>query len=257
MLNAAITKRFEVTPDLIIFQIKPDTEVPDFSPGQYVALGLPGSAARPSNFPPEAQLPAPDKIIKRAYSIGSPPQQKEYLEFYIAIAPLGALTSRLAMLHEGDRLFMNPKITGTFTLHEVPADHNLILVSTGTGIAPYMSMLRTESSWTPQRRITLLHGARHAQDLAYREELLALAAREPRFTYHAIVSREDPAWHGPRGYVQSFFNDGTIVLDPRVDHVFMCGNPGMIDQTQKYLEAHGYTVHSKRVPGNLHLEKYW
>jgi len=257
VLNATITQRIDITPELIIFRIKPDKAFNQFLPGQYVALGLTGAAPRPAEFPPEHETHAPDKIIKRAYSIGSSPSEKEYVEFYVAIAPQGALTSRLVMLKEGDRIFMTPKITGTFTICDVPESHNLILVSTGTGIAPYMSMLRSPGTWTAGRKITLLHGVRYSSDLAYREELEEFAAKRPSFKYYAIVSRADDSWSGPRGYVQKFFEDGTVKLDAEVDHVFVCGNPAMIDDLEKLLITRGYQVHSKRTPGNLHVEKYW
>lgn len=257
MLNATVSGRIDITDELIIYQIRPDGPIPDFEPGQYVALGLPGAAPRPSNFPAEHEQHAPDKIIKRAYSIGSPPTQKEYIEFYIAIAPQGALTSRLVLLRPGDRLFMNPKITGTFTLTGVPPEHNLVMVSTGTGIAPYMAMLRHAPTWTPGRKITLLHGVRYSRDFAYRDELLGLEQSNPAFRYLATVSREDSDWHGDRGYVQSYFKDGRVALDSAQDHVFLCGNPAMVEEIEKLLTGRGYTEHTRRQPGNLHLEKYW
>ncbi len=259
MLNATVHRRIELTKELVIFQIRPDAGVPDFKPGQYVALGLLGSAARDPSFPAEIHPPpAPDKLIKRAYSIGSSPDVREYVEFYIAIAEQGALTARLALVQEGDRIYMAPKITGTFTTCDVAGDHNLILVSTGTGIAPYMSMLRHPAVWTPGRHITLLHGVRHASDLAYRDELLALAQSRPAdFTYKATISRNDPSWQGERGYVQKFFEPGQIALNPELDHVFICGNPAMIDELQTMLEKKDFRLHTKRNPGNLHLEKYW
>lgn len=258
MLNATIVKRIDVTDELVIFQIKPDVALSGFKPGQYVAVGLYGNAARPTSFPAEIHAQAPDKIIKRAYSIGSSPLEHEYLEFYIAIAEQGALTARLALLKPGDRVFMSPKITGTFTVCDVPHDHNLVLVATGTGIAPYMSMLRFPETWTPGRHITLLHGARFAKDLAYRDELIALAEQRPGdFTYKAIISRDDPSWKGERGYVQKFFKEGQVAQNPDKDHVFICGNPAMIDELQTFLEQQNFRLHSKRTPGNLHLEKYW
>lgn len=257
MLNATLVKRIEITPELLILGVKPDGGVPSFLPGQYVALGLPGSAPRPADFPPEAEPPAPDKIIKRAYSIGSSPAHREYYEFYVAVVREGALTSRLVMLKEGDRLFAAPKVVGTFTAQDVPTDHNLILVSTGTGLAPYISMVRSPELWTPQRRITIIHGVRYPSDLAYREELLDLARTNVRFTYLPIVSRADDSWGGSRGHVQRFFLENEVTLNPSVDHVFLCGNPAMIEACQQLLEERGFIEHSRKRPGNLHLEKYW
>lgn len=258
MLNATLVKRIDITPELAIFRIRPDRGIDEFLPGQYVALGLPGSSPRSPHFPPEIEVHAPDKIIKRAYSIGSPPAEKEYLEFYIAIVPTGALTSRLAVLREGDRLFAAPKITGTFTLHGVPTDRNLVLVSTGTGLAPFMSMIQTPETWSPSRRITVVHGVRYATDLAYREEIRQLQARYPNLAYHAFVSREE-ARPGifERGYVQSIFTAEGFEVHPDRDHVFLCGNPAMIEDVERLLTGRGYVVHSKKTPGSLHLEKYW
>lgn len=257
MFNATVIRRQNVTDELMLLHVLPDAGITDFEPGQYVALGLPGSAPRPEHFPAETVVHKPEKLIKRAYSIGSSPAEKGYLEFYIAIVPEGALTSRLALVREGDRLHAAPKITGTFTAHSVPENENLILVSTGTGIAPFMSMVRTPSIWTAGRKITMIHGVRYAKDLAYRQELLELAARRPEFSYFATVSRSDAEWNGERGHVQALFDSGKIALDSQVDNVFLCGNPAMIDDIEKRLTADGYVVHSKRTPGRLHLEKYW
>jgi len=156
----------------------------------------------------------------------------------------------------GDRVFCQPKVTGTFTLEGVPHEHNLVLVSTGTGLAPFMSMVRTPATWTPGRRITIVHGVRHTTDLGYRAELEALAATEKGLIYHPVVSR-DPGWSGAKGHVQSLFENGTVPADPQKDNVFLCGNPAMIEGMETLLTSRGYTVHSKKNPGNLHLEKYW
>ena len=104
MLNSTVVDRIDVTQELMILRVKPDAGVPHFIPGQYVALGLPGAAPRYEGALPEPESPAPDKIIKRAYSIGSSPDQREYLEFYIAVVPTGLLTSRLATVTVGDRI---------------------------------------------------------------------------------------------------------------------------------------------------------
>ncbi len=256
-LNATLVRREEVTPELARFFVRPDRPAESFHPGQYVALGLPGSAPRWDQYPDEEVPQAPEKLVKRAYSIGSSPQNPEELEFYVALLPQGALTARLAALKNGDRLFIAPKITGTFTLDGVPPSASLILISTGTGLAPYMSMLRTPSTWQEGRAITVIHGVRYPQDLAYRDELEKFS-QCPGFKYLAIASRAGADWGGPRGHVQTFFkHGGEVELDAQRDHVFLCGNPAMIDDMERLLLASGFTVHSKKNPGNLHLEKYW
>lgn len=257
MLNSTLIGRTEVTPELLILRVKPDTGVPEFKPGQYVALGLPGSAPRYAAALPESEAPAPDKIIKRAYSIGSSPANRDYLEFYIAVVPDGSLTSRLAALNEGDRLFAQPKVTGTFTLEGLPAERNLLLVSTGTGLAPFMSMVRTEEIWTPSRAITVVHGVRHPSDFAYADELLALKQGGRELNYLPIASRAGDEYVGRKGRVQKLFEDRAIDPNPATDSVFLCGNPAMIEDVEKLLTERGFTLHSKKAPGNLHVEKYW
>jgi ferredoxin--NADP+ reductase len=257
MLNATVVKKISITPELLIIGLKPDGPIPNFQPGQYVALGLLGSAARPADYPPLQESASPDKIIKRAYSIGSSPLQKDCVEFYIAVLPEGELSSRLVMLNEGDRMYMAPKITGTFTVTEMPKGSNLILVCTGTGLAPYISMLRTPATWDLANNITVIHGVRYVRDLGYRTELLELQSKRSNFKYYPIVSRADDSWQGERGYVQKYFETGVIPLDHVTDHVFLCGNPAMIEHMEGFLGPKGYTEHTKRHPGNLHLEKYW
>lgn len=249
MLNAVVKGVEEVSPGLVFLRVLPDAGVPDFIPGQYVALGLP--LEQPAG---EGKKP---KIVKRAYSIGSSPNEKGHVEFYIAIVPDGLLTPRLAQIREGDRIFFAPKVVGAFTAHEVPETDGLILVSTGTGIAPFISMLRSGALWKPNRRIALLHGVRYSRDLAYREELLQYQRIHPEFQYLATVSREDPEWEGPRGYVQQFFFEGEISVQAGKDHLFLCGNPGMVEEIEAWAVERGYRPHSKKNPGDLHLEKYW
>lgn len=143
-LNAKVAQRVELSPELIILRIIPDGwELPDFIPGQFAVLGLPGTAKR-TNFSDAEEAPSdPDKLIKRAYSIASSSTNKEYIEFYVALVRSGALTPRLFALKPGDSIFLGPKFTGMFTLEMVKQNNNIIMLSTGTGLAPYMSMLRT------------------------------------------------------------------------------------------------------------------
>lgn len=257
MLNSTLVERIEITPDLLVLRVKPDSGVPDFKPGQYVALGLPGGAPRYSGAAVEPEAPPADKLIKRAYSIGSSPAQREYLEFYIAVVPTGVLTSRLAALQVGDRLFAQPKVTGTFTLEGLPENRNLVLVSTGTGLAPFMSMIRTPEVWTGERKITVVHGVRFPEDFAYSDELASYQASGKGLVYLPIASRAGEEYAGRKGRIQKLFQEAIVKPDPLTDSVFLCGNPAMIEDLESYLIERGFILHSKKSPGNLHVEKYW
>jgi ferredoxin--NADP+ reductase len=256
--NATLVDRQDITDSLFIIKIKPDFDIPDFLPGQYVALGLFPEQPRVAHALAEREECKPGKLIKRTYSIGSSPHQKEAIEFYIALVNDGCFTPRLLAIQPGDRLWMAQKITGTFSLEGVSPEKNLIFVATGTGLAPFIAMLRTPSIWdSPMRHVTLLHGVRFPQDLAYAEELRALEKQQPNFSYFSTVSRADSSWQGKKGYIQNFFTDKLLTPDLERDHIFLCGNPGMVEEVERLLTLSGFSVHSKRNPGNLHLEKYW
>lgn len=266
-LNAVVTQRTEVAPGLIILRVAPvGWELPEFVPGQYVVLGLPGSAPRCLGADVEEELPAPGKLILRAYSIASSSRAREYMEFYLALVHSGALTPRLFALNVGDPLWLGHKITGVFTLEETPEDAHVILISTGTGIAPYMSMMRTVLTPHCSRRFAVVHGARHSWDLAYQAELVTLERLCPQFDYVPIISRpkEEPVpWGGMVGYCQDVWNKR--IVDrlwgfqpmPGNTHIFLCGNPSMLEDMLRLLEREGFREHTKRQPGQVHLEKYW
>jgi ferredoxin--NADP+ reductase len=250
-LNATVVSNKEVAPGLFFLQVKPDAGVPDFKSGQYVALGL-------------AEQDNESKLIKRAYSIGSAPHQKEALEFYIASVSDGELSPRLYQLKEGERLFCATKIVGTFTLDPVPEESDLIFVATGTGLAPFISMLRSNNLWSAGRKIWLLHGVRYENDLAYSDELQSYMRKyRNNFNYLAIVSRPSAGYNGVKGYVQKFFIEDTanaglsVLTDPVRQHAFLCGNPAMVAEVSNLLKERGFTEHSRKLPGNLHLENYW
>ncbi len=260
MMNGTITKRELVTADLMILGVKPDAGVPDFKPGQYVVLGLTGDAPRHIGLPVEKEVQVGDKLVKRAYSIGSSPEEKSALEFFIAIVPDGSLTPRLLVPAVGARVYVGPKITGTFTLDDAKPEDDLILVSTGTGLAPYISMIRTPHTIRPGRKVTIVHGVRYPSDFAYASELRDNEVKHlNEFLYLPIASRADDSYPGRKGRVQKIFQDGTIALDPLKSRIYLCGNPAMIEGMEQYLGELGFTVHhSKKNPeGRLHVEKYW
>jgi len=266
-LNAIMVQRIEVSPGLAILRLVPDGwEMEEFTPGQFGVLALPGRAPRCATCDNEEDAADPDKLIKRAYSIASSSVAKEYLEFYVVLVASGALTPRLFGLPQGSPLWLSPKFSGLFTLDDVPEDKHIILISTGTGLAPYMSMLRTHLTCGDKRQFAVLHGARHSWDLGYRSELMTLTRMCSNFTYVPIISRpkeEAAEWGGETGYVQDLWQrkplDSSWGFHPSSQdtHIFVCGNPNMIEVTVKILEGQGFNEHSKKEPGQIHVERYW
>lgn len=265
--NAILTQRMEVGPGLGIFRIAPDGwPLPEFTPGQFAVIGLPASAPRTPLSDPEEPGLDPHRFIRRAYSIASSSLGPEYVEVFANLVRSGEFTPRLFALEPGARLWLGPKFTGLFTLREVPREAHVVLIATGTGLAPYMSMLRTELDCGGRRRFAVLHGARHSWDLGYSAELFTMQRLCPNFTYLPSVSRpaEEPArWSGATGYVQELWTRGALARTwgftptPANTHVFLCGNPGMIDEMTRILEGEEFRVHEPRAPGQIHVERYW
>jgi ferredoxin--NADP+ reductase len=263
-LNAIVMLKEELSPRLMILRVAADGwELPAFEPGQYVALGLPGSAPRCRLSEPEKTLLDPNTLIRRAYSIASSSQIHEYLEFYIRLVTSGALTPRLFELKLGAHLWLSPWTTGMFTLDQVPRDKNIVLVATGTGLAPYMSMLSTALPCVSQRRFAVLHGAEHSWDLGYRSELLTLQHLCPNLSYVATINgpeQEPVPWGGPTGYVQELWKQGVVArawdLEPTPEntHVFLCGSPHMVRDMKEVLVRDGFREDIPGQPGQIHVE---
>ncbi|MBI4567441.1 MAG: ferredoxin--NADP reductase [Planctomycetes bacterium] len=266
--NATLIAREEVSPGHLVIRVRPDGELFRFQPGQFAVLGLCRGEPRVAGSAPDegpAPIPEPRKLIRRAYSIASSSAERRYAEYYIMLVSTGELTPRLFNLGINARLFMSPKATGLFTLDQVPADRHVVMVATGTGLAPYMSMLRTHLALSAARRFAVLHGARVSWDLGYRAELETIARLCPNFVYLPAITRaaEDPGFRGHVGRLQTLLADGVVEREARVplapdaSDVFLCGNPGMIDAAREILVARGFQESSPRRPGNIHTEKYW
>lgn len=266
LTNALVTERREVHSELIFLKVAPDGwQMEPFAAGKFAVLGLPGRAPRCENSEPDVQPVDQDKLIRRAYSIGSGPNDTDELEFYISLVASGGLSPRLLALQEGDRVYMAPKTKGTFTLEGVPDDQNLVLISTGTGLTPYVSMLRGQALENG-RKVAVFQGVRHSWDLGYDSVMRALCEKHSNLTYESTVSRahlEKEPWEGNKGHVQELWKAGVLEQrwgfrpKPEDTHVFLCGNPGMVAGAQELLEAEGFALHSKSKPGNIHVEKYW
>ncbi len=266
-LNAIVTHRIEVASGLIILRVAPEGwELPEWESGQFAVLGLPGSAPRTMLSDPAPDDEDPNKLIRRAYSIASSPEERGYLEFYVTLVQSGRLTPRLFALKPGDKVVLGKKISGMFTLDEVPDGQNLLLVGTGTGLAPYMSMLRNELECHLDLHTTVLLGARHSWDLGYRGELIAMQRYCPTFHYIPVISRpgeELVPWAGQTGYVQDLWDRGLVEAamgskpTPENTHILLCGNPSMIEGMIERLGTEGFVEATRKQPGQVHAEKYW
>jgi ferredoxin--NADP+ reductase len=263
--NATVIGREEINPQLVILRVRPDTALFEFKPGQFGVLGLQGAAPRVAEAAPEDVLSEPDKMIRRAYSIASSSVERRYVEFYLTLITSGQLTPRLFALKHGDRVFLGPKASGVFTLDRVAPDKAVILIATGTGLAPYISMLRTMLMHETQRKFVVLHGARYGWDLGYRGELESLARLRPNFTYIPSITRpdQDPHFHGRTGRIQALVEQGVleaesgVALNPAQAEVFLCGNPDMVNLVKGLLEAKGFNAKKGEAPVTIHIEEYW
>lgn len=254
-----ITYRKNLTPDLAIIRVQPSdgSPVPDFKAGQFVALGL--------------KLDGDDKITYRAYSLSSPPEEKRYFEFYIKWATepvMGKFTSALFEMGEGGELYWR-KPTGAFTIEEKKADgmpdmRRLILVASGTGLAPFVSYALHLKSSGSKRQVVLLHGAKYAQELGYRELLEKMAEADHSFKYLPTVSRPDhpqsKGWHGNTGRVEALLGQrleeavGEKVT-PENSFFHICGYQGTIDSVVAILGPLGFvTNRNKRKDGSFDIK---
>ncbi len=263
--NAVLTAREEINTQLLIMRVQPDDALFDFKPGQFAVLGLMGNEARIPEADDEDPTPEPDKMIRRAYSIASSSVEKRYLEFYVTLIMSGQLTPRLFALPYGHRLYLGRKASGMFTLDRMAPGKAALLIATGTGLAPYMSILRTMLVHDHSRPYVVLHGARYSWDLGYRAELESLARLRPNLTYIPSITRpdEDPHFRGYTGRIQTLLAQGIVEtvsnvrLDPAQVEIFLCGNPEMIRTVKEILEPRGFKPDQGKDPGTIHVEEYW
>jgi ferredoxin--NADP+ reductase len=221
-----------------------------FVAGQFARLALPA--------PPGEKEP----MIGRPYSFVNPPHRAPH-EFYFIIVPGGPLTPRLAALQPGDALWLGPRANGFFTIAELPPAETLWCLATGTGLGPFLSMLRTDEPWEKFGRVVLVHGVRYVRELTYPDAIAEI--RGPRggaFTYIPMVTREA---HAPAlaGRIPAAIEDGrlearaSLALTAENAHVMLCGNPAMVDDVQLVLDRRGMRRHRRREPGHISLETYW
>ena len=187
-----------------------------------------------------------DELVVRAYSVVSSPFD-ETLEFFSIVVPDGAFTSNLQHLQVGDGLYLEKIPYGFLTLarYQLPAPHDLWLLATGTGLAPFLSMLQDFETWTKYQRIYLVYSVRTEAELAYVDKIHEIAETfgegHTGFKFIPIITRDPQAGS---------------VLNPETSHVMLCGNPAMVDDTKEALKTRGLSM-NRRGEGNIAVENYW
>jgi ferredoxin/flavodoxin---NADP+ reductase len=223
------------------FSLRVEAPRLSFQAGQFVRIALEESLARPFSFvnPPHDPL----------------------LEFYGIVVPEGPLSPRLARLRAGERLLVASNPAGFLILPEVPPAQTLWLVSTGTGIAPFLSILQTEEPWRRFRDVVLVHAVRHARELVY-QDAIGQISKAHSLRYVTFVSRESaPA--SLSGRIPAALRDGRlekaagVALDAQTSHVMLCGNPDMLKDAQGALAERGLRKHRRRNPGHITVESFW
>ncbi len=221
-----------------------------FITGQFVMIGL-EIGGRP---------------LMRAYSIASP-HYEDYLEFYSIKVPDGPLTSQLQHLQAGDRLYVGKKPTGTLILDNLRCGRNLYLLSSGTGLAPFMSTIRDPEYFDNFDRIVLIHGVRYVSELGYRDYIThELASHDylgelvkEKLIYVPTVTREP---FDRQGRITDLLEQGELTrslglpdLDPEFDRVMICGNPALLADLVEILERRGFDSGSMNKRGSYVIER--
>jgi len=224
-----------------------------FVPGQFARLGVRGGAE--------------DSIVWRAYSIASAAHD-EHLEFFSVVVLGGAFTSRLSKLKEGDQIFVERRSYGFLTTDRFESGRDLWMLATGTGLAPFLSILHDFATWETYENLILVQSVRTQPELAYEDLIRGFEKSEyyaefaHKLRYARIVTREPvPGAFGDR--VTKLLASGVLEenLGVKLDHdrsrIMLCGNPEMVEDSRKLLVERGFRLSRRGEPGHLAVENYW
>ncbi len=210
---------------------------------------------------------ADGNVVWRAYSMVSAPHD-DYLEFFSIVVPGGEFTSELSRLRVGDPLLVDKQAFGFLTLDRFPDGRDLWLLATGTGLAPFLSILQDMEVWQRFERILLVYSARTASELAYQALIREIPTRDylegagRKLAYLPVVTREEVpgALHGR---ITTLIESGELeraaglALDPQHSRLMLCGNPQMIEDCRALLKTRGMQLSLTRRPGQVAVENYW
>ncbi|WP_325891437.1 ferredoxin--NADP reductase [Grimontia sp. NTOU-MAR1] len=229
-----------------LFSLVLDANVDAFTAGQFTKLGL----------------EIDGKIIQRAYSFVNPPNSK-YLEIYATRVADGLLSPRLHALETGDSVLITQEASGFFTLEEIPEGDDLWMLSTGTAIGPFLSILQQDEVWQRFRKVVLVHAVRFSADLSYQAEINELQQkRSDQIIVQPFVSRE-PKAGALSGRITHALEDGLLErmvglhMTQQKSQVMLCGNPQMVKDVRAILIEKGLEKNLRRKPGNITTEQYW
>ncbi|HYC35138.1 MAG TPA: ferredoxin--NADP reductase [Usitatibacter sp.] len=224
-----------------------------FVPGQFARLGVPGAAE--------------GSTVWRAYSIASA-SHDEHLEFFSVVVPNGAFTSRLSKLREGDPILVERKSYGFLTTDRFQEGRDLWMLATGTGLAPFLSILHDFETWQRYDNLVLVQSVRTEKELAYEELIRGFDQSEHyaefahKLRYARIVTREPvPGAFGER--VTKLLGNGVLeknlglALGHNRSRIMLCGNPEMVEDCRALLTERGYRMSRRGDPGHLAVENYW
>ena len=230
-----------------LFSLAINAPIKPFTAGQYAKLALDIDGER----------------IQRAYSYVNAPSDNR-LEFYFVIVPNGKLSPKLAQLQPGDTLQITDEAAGFFVLDEIPECKNLWMLSTGTAIGPFLSILQEGKDLDRFENIIFLHAVRYEKDLSYLPLMKKLEQQyKGKLRIVTVVSREQ-CQGSLQGRVPALIeshaleNAVGIPLSPETCHVMLCGNPEMVRDTKDMLKnTHSMIKHLRRKPGHISSEQYW
>ena len=229
-----------------LYSLKINAEIDTFVAGQFTSLALDIGGER----------------IARPYSFLSAPGQSP-LEFFFYTATGGILSNAMLELQAGDPIWLKKKANGFFTLSEVPDSRDLWMFGTGTGIAPFFSILKTAEPWERFERVISVHGVRANADLRYQELIENIQRDRPeQLLFKAFVTREEvPGTY--HGRIPAAIADGKLEevcgleLSPENSQIMLCGNPDMVKDTVEILKERGFKKNRRRTPGQVTVENYW
>jgi len=203
-----------------------------------------------------------NKLVARPYSFVNSPND-EFLEFYSVSVPNGPLSSALQKLKNGDQINVGPNGNGFLILNEIPEVENIWMLATGTGIGPYLSILKTAESWTKFNKVVLVHAVRYTKELTYQKVINELKDKYgERLKYITYVSREDSP-NSLKGRIPDSIANGVlqkkagVTISQGGSHIMLCGNPEMVKDTTIQLKNIGLKKHRRSSPGHITTENYW